>query len=34
VTIGVDDEIYAGITPDGFTTFWDEKVMKPLETRS
>jgi NADH:ubiquinone oxidoreductase subunit E len=32
VTISVDEQIYAGITPDGFTAFWNENVMKPLKT--
>jgi NADH:ubiquinone oxidoreductase subunit E len=31
VTLGVDDRIYPGITPDGFTAFWDEKVMTAIK---
>jgi NADH:ubiquinone oxidoreductase subunit E len=31
VTLGVDDRIYPGITPEGFTAFWDEKVMTAIK---
>lgn len=31
VTITVDDEIYTGITPENFTAFFDDKVLKQLK---
>ena len=31
VTILVDEEIYTGVTVEGFKEFWNEKVLKVLE---
>ena len=31
VTIGVDDEIYTGITPTTFREFWNEHVLPAVE---
>ena len=30
VTIAVDDEVYTGVTPNGFREFWNEKIMTAL----
>ena len=30
VTIQVDDEIYTGVTREGFQAFWNENVLKKL----
>lgn len=30
VTVQVDDEIYTGVTPDKFETFFNENVLKKL----
>ena len=30
VTIQVDDEVYTGVTREGFQTFWNENVLKKL----
>ena len=30
VTISVDDDVYTGITPDGFNNFFEEKVLKRI----
>ena len=30
VTVQVDDEIYAGITKEGFKEFWNDKVLAVL----
>ncbi len=32
VTVTVNDEIFTGITKEGFREFWNEKVMKLLES--
>ena len=31
VTVTVDDDVYTGVTPEKFDTFFAEKVLKPLE---
>lgn len=31
VTVQVDDEIFTGITPESFETFWKETILKKLE---
>ena len=31
VTIQVDDDIYTGITPEGFTEFFQEHILQPLQ---
>lgn len=33
VTLQVDEEIYAGVTVEGFKEFWDEKVLAVLERK-
>lgn len=33
VTVSVNDDIYTGITPENFKTFWDEKVMGALHAQ-
>lgn len=30
VTISVDDDVYTGITPEGFNYFFEEKVLKRI----
>ena len=30
VTISVDDDVYTGITPEGFNNFFEEKVLKRI----
>ena len=30
VTISVDDDVYTGITPEGFNSFFEEKVLKRI----
>lgn len=30
VTVTVDDEIYTGITPENFATFFNDKVLKQI----
>ncbi len=30
VTIQVDDQVYTGVTPAGFSEFWNENVLKKL----
>ena len=30
VTIQVDDEVYTGVTREGFQAFWNENVLKKL----
>ncbi len=31
VTVMVDGEVYTGLTPAGFNTFWDGKIMKNIK---
>ena len=31
VTVQVDDEIYSGVTPEGFKDFLNEKILKKLQ---
>lgn len=31
VTVTVDDEVFTGITPEGFEEFFADKVLKPLK---
>lgn len=31
VTVQINDEIYAGVTKEGFKEFWKEKVLAALE---
>ena len=31
VTVQVDDEIYIGVTKEGFESFFEEKILKALE---
>ena len=33
VTITVDDDIYTGVTPENFTAFFEDKVMKKLKAQ-
>lgn len=30
VTITVDDDIYTGVTPENFGTFFEDKILRPL----
>lgn len=30
MTISVDDDVYTGITPEGFNSFFEEKVLKRI----
>ena len=30
MTISVDDDVYTGITPEGFNNFFEEKVLKRI----
>ena len=30
VTISLDDDVYTGITPEGFNSFFEEKVLKRI----
>jgi len=30
VTISVDDDVYTGITPEGFNSFFEDKVLKRI----
>lgn len=30
VTVTVDDDIFCGITPENFNTFFEDKVLKPV----
>lgn len=32
VTVSIDDNIYTGITKDNFTTFFENKVLKPISS--
>lgn len=32
VTVRVDDEIFTGVTPESFEVFWNETILKKLET--
>ncbi|MBQ1491963.1 MAG: (2Fe-2S) ferredoxin domain-containing protein [Blautia sp.] len=31
VTIGVDDDVFPGITPEGFPQFFEEQIMKRID---
>ena len=33
VTITVDDDVYTGITPDTFNTFFEDHVLKKISSR-
>ena len=30
VTITVDDDVYTGVTPDNFNTFFEDKILKKM----
>lgn len=30
MTISIDDDVYTGITPEGFNYFFEEKVLKRI----
>ena len=34
VTVQVDDEIFTGITPESYEAFWNETILKTLETEA
>lgn len=31
VTVSVDDEVYTGVTPEGFGDFWEKTVLPAME---
>lgn len=31
VTVTVGDDVYTGVTPDGFDAFWNEKIVPALK---
>ncbi len=33
VTVQVDGEIFTGVTPESFETFWNETILKKAETK-
>lgn len=32
VTVTVDDEVYTGITPENFKAFFEEKILRPINS--
>ncbi len=34
VTVQIDDDVYVGVTPEGFNEFFKEKVLVPLDIES